>query len=217
MQSPSPSRLAVEFALDELERDALAELGNIGIAKASTALSRMIGGPVEISVPAVDLLMLSDLSATLTALLPGPLIGVAERLEGALHGVALLIFPQAGSLPLVCASLPPGFGADDAAALEDEALAEIGNVVLNSGIAQVANLLGADVQTELPRVHRGESAAILIASGHDLTARQPAIVFDIAFRAAPPDVGGRVVLALEPESMTALKDAIGRYIGRILS
>lgn len=216
MDAPAPRRLALPFTLDELERDALAEMGNIGIAKASTALSRMIGGPVEISVPAVELLTLAGVSDTLSQVLPGPLIGVSERLEGALRGVALLVFPQSGSLPLVHATLPPGFGAEDAAALEDEALAEIGNVVLNSGIAQVANLLGADVQTELPTVGRGDAAAILSGSGLDLSAPEPAIVFHIAFRATTPDVGGRVVLALDPLSMAVLKDAVGRYIGRIL-
>jgi chemotaxis protein CheC len=42
-------------------------------------------------------------------------------------------------------------------ALEDEALAETGNIILNSWIATIANLLKQNLRMSLPLVVRGDS------------------------------------------------------------
>lgn len=218
--------------LSELERDALAELGNIGIGKASTALGRMLGGLVTLSVPSVEMVPPGEVPGLLDRALSPPLVGVSERLAGLFAGCALLVFPQAGSLSLVRAALPPDVPADDVPELEDEVLAELGNVVLNSALALVANLLGEPVDTGLPVVVRGSGAEIL----RGCAAVAPAIVaeadagggaavlFHIDLRTSLPGgdavgvvVGGRVVLLLDADSAGALQATLGRYIGRLVA
>ncbi|RUQ71527.1 chemotaxis protein CheC [Azospirillum doebereinerae] len=205
-----------EAALDDLERDALAELGNIGLGKASTALGRMVGELVVVSVPSVDVLPLDEVAPSLEAALSGPLVGVSESLGGIFDGTALFLFPEADSLPLVRAVLPPDVPAEDAALLEEEALAELGNVVLNSALALVANQLGGGIDTGLPVVRRGTAGAILAAcrgtggtvGGEDL----PLLHIDL--RATAQTIGGRVVLVLDAGSMGRLKASLGGFIGR---
>lgn len=203
--------------LDDLERDALAELGNIGVAKASTALSRMVGGPVSISVPTVEIVSGSRLLTVLEADLPGPLVAVAERLSGTFRGSAILLLPERSSLPLASAALPPDVPKEHAAELEDEALAEVGNIVLNSCLSSMANLLGAGIGTTLPLVLRGPVPQVLETCRVDTGAESSAILFHVKLRADTHDVSGEIVLALDTDSCAELKATIGRYIGRILN
>lgn len=213
--------------LSDLERDALAELGNIGIGRASTALGRMLGGLVTLSVPSVEMVPLDEvaglLDRALTPPLGGPLVGISETLGGLFAGCALLVFPQAGSLFLVRAALPPDVPAEDVPELEDEVLAELGNVVLNSALALVANLLGEPVETGLPAVFRGGAAEILRGcSGAARTADGAAVLFHIDLGTTLPGgdgaaVAGRVVLLLDAGSAGALQATLGRYIGRLVA
>ncbi|MBF5094544.1 chemotaxis protein CheC [Azospirillum sp. INR13] len=224
--------------LNELERDALAELGNIGIGKASTALGRMLGGLVTLSVPSVEMVPPDEVAGLLDRALTPPLVGVSERLDGLFAGCALLVFPQAGSLPLVRAALPPDVPPDDVPELEDEVLAELGNVVLNSALALVANLLGEPVDTGLPVVIRGSGAEVLRgcamvapAIAAEAGAAQSglgaaALLFHIDLHTNLPGgdgsaigvgVGGRVVLLLDSGSAGALQATLGRYIGRLVA
>ncbi|CAO3427134.1 chemotaxis protein CheC [Azospirillum doebereinerae] len=206
-----------EAALNDLERDALAELGNIGVGKASTALGRMVGEQVVVSVPSVDVVTLDEVAPSLESALPGPLVGVSESLGGIFDGTALFLFPEADSLPLVRAVLPPDVPPEDAALLEEEALAELGNVVLNSALALVANQLGGGIDTGLPVVRRGTAGAILSAcrSGHGGGDDVPMLHIDL--RATAQTVGGRVVLVLDAGSMGRLKTMLGGFIGRSMT
>ncbi|MFS2014753.1 chemotaxis protein CheC [Azospirillum sp. CT11-132] len=209
--------------LSELERDALAELGNIGIGRASTALGRMLGGLVTLSVPSVEMVPPDEVAGLLDRALTPPLVGISETLGGLFAGCALLVFPQAGSLCLVRAALPSDVPAEDVPELEDEVLAELGNVVLNSALALVANLLGEPVETGLPAVFRGGAADVLRGcSGTAPTADGAAVLFHIDLRTTLPGgdgaaVAGRVVLLLDAGSAGTLQATLGRYIGRLVA
>ncbi|WP_448204667.1 chemotaxis protein CheC [Azospirillum sp. sgz302134] len=203
-------------SLDALERDALAELGNIGVAKASTALSRMVGGEVRISVPTVEIVPGDRMVAALERSMPGPLVAVTECLSGVFQGSAILLLPERSSLPLASAALPPDVPKEDAAELEAEALAEVGNIVLNSCLSSMANLLGARIGTTLPDVHRGPVRQVLERCDVNTDAGASAVLFHITFQAASHDVAGQVVLALEAGAIAGVKAAIAGYIGRIL-
>ena len=203
--------------LDELERDALAELGNIGVGKASTALSRMVGGTVLVSVPNVEIVPGDRVIAVLERALPGPLVAVSECLSGTFRGSAILLLPERSSLPLASAALPPDVPKEAAAELEAEALAEVGNIVLNSCLSLMANLLGTGIGTTLPEVRRGPVAQLLAGCGVGTDAGGAAVLFQVTFRLEPQDIGGEIVLALDAESVAGLKTIIGRYIGRLLN
>lgn len=203
--------------LDPLERDALAELGNIGMGKASTALSRMVGGEVLVSVPTIEVVPGAAMAAVLARAMPGPLVAVAERLSGSFRGSAILVVPERASLPLAGAVLPPDLPKDAAADMEDEALGEVGNIVLNSCLSLIANLLGAGIGTTLPEVRRGDAAEIVERCGVQTGPGALAILFHVTFRVMAHDVNGEIVLALDAGSSADLQTVIRGYIGRVLA
>src|SRR6478752_9074417 len=143
--------------LTELERDALAELSNIAMAKAANSLRQMIQNEVLLAVPSVDILT-SGAATNLVAKPDNPkLVAVRQDFAGAFSGRALLIFPERNSLELVRAVVGRQLPLEDIVDLEDEALAETGNILLNSWVATIANLLKSALKMSLPVVVRGDS------------------------------------------------------------
>src|SRR5579871_2877618 len=89
------------IALDELERDALSELVNIGMSRAASGLRSMVGELVTLSVPSVEVVTRRAAATLIQERESDELIAVRQDFDGAFSGRALLIFPQANSLALV--------------------------------------------------------------------------------------------------------------------
>src|SRR5580704_16944108 len=147
-------------ALTELERDALGEIANIAMGRAANSIRLMVGHQVLLSVPAVEIL--SKKAAALAVATPDNriLVAVRQDFKGAFSGRALLIFPETSSLELMRAVIGRSLSLKDVIENQDEALAEIGNVILNSWLATIANLLKRNLPVSLPTVIRGDSKRV---------------------------------------------------------
>src|ERR1700752_14134 len=86
------------------------------------------------------------------------LVAVHQVFEGDVTGRALLIFPETKSLELVRAITGGGLPLEDIIELEQEALAETGNILRNSCLATIANMLQRSLKMSLPEVLRGNAA-----------------------------------------------------------
>ncbi len=203
------------IALDDIERDALTELGNIGVAKASVALARLVGSEVRMSVPSIEVTARDAAALGLEAAFSERLVAVSEAFDGTLAGAALLVFPESNSLELVRAVLPADVDPAHAAELEGEALTEVGNIVLNNWLAVVANMLDARLTTALPGVLRGDGAAIFAGCGAQGGGEAPTIVFTIRFLVHEKNIAGQIFIAMDASSEAALRDRIARYVNKI--
>ena len=85
------------------------------------------------------------------------LVAVRQDFSGVFSGRALLIFPEASSLELVRVVVGRQLALEDIVDLEDEALAETGNIILNSWVATIANLLKKNLKMSLPVIRRDQS------------------------------------------------------------
>ena len=94
------SRCPLLTPLTDLERDALAELSNIAMARAATSLRQMVTDQVLLSVPSVEILTRQDAISRVSNADNPKLVAVRQDFSGPLTGRALLIFPEAGSLSL---------------------------------------------------------------------------------------------------------------------
>jgi chemotaxis protein CheC len=150
--------------LTELERDAITELANIGVSRAASSLRQMVGHQVLLSVPSVDVLSRKSAAALIGEREADTLIAVRQAFTGAFDGRALLIFPQTNSLHLLKAIIGDDISPDEQAEMEQEALAETGNVILNGCLGTIANMLRNSLAMSLPTVVRG-SGAELFESG----------------------------------------------------
>src|SRR3954469_1562917 len=142
--------------ISDLEHDALGELANIAMARAATSIRQMVGHQVLLTVPNVEILT-PEMAIERLATPGNPnLVAVQQVFSGTFSGCALLIFPEASSLALMHAVLGREIPLADILDLEDEALAETGNVILNSWVATIANLLKEKLKMSLPKVVRSD-------------------------------------------------------------
>src|ERR1700733_13023401 len=119
--------------LDALELDALTELVNLGVGRAAVNLREMVGEQVHLSVPLLKLISRMEAAALLDRREGSKLVAVHQVFEGDIAGRVLLIFPEVKSLELVRAVTGGELSLEEIIELEQEALAEIGNIILNGG------------------------------------------------------------------------------------
>lgn len=141
--------------LSELQVDALAETFNISIGEAASTFAQIVGTEVDISVPRVEFVERHDIEQHLLgAKIGGRVCGVTQRFEAASDFCAdtLLIFPEEGGLEVVRCMLGEQASIDEITELEQDALAEVGNIIINACMSSLANFLGEEMNGSLPRV-----------------------------------------------------------------
>jgi chemotaxis protein CheC len=204
---------AVPFALDELELDALTELVNIGISHAAASLAVMVGEQVLLSVPSVVILSRAEAAALISQPKSDLLVAVRQAFHGEVSGRVLLIFPESNSLELVRAAVGEHLSLEDILELEHEALAEIGNIILNSCMATIANLLQRSLKMSLPEIVRGAGGEFF-----ELSASMPddvVLFVHINFSLKGHEVSGYVAMVMDFPSLAPLKELIAGFIRRM--
>ena len=195
--------------LTDLESDALAELANVAMARASVSLRTMIQHEVLLSVPNVEILAPKEAIARVAK--PGNpnLVAVRQDFSGVFSGRALLIFPEASSLELVRVVVGRQLALEDIVDLEDEALAETGNIILNSWVATIANLLKKNLKMSLPVVIRRDQSHIFESA----SSRDSLILFlHIKFDISRQQIRGYVALMMDVPSIEELRSLIAEYV-----
>jgi chemotaxis protein CheC len=197
--------------LTEIERDALAEIANMGVSRAANSLRQMVGEQVLLSVPAVEIVTRQEASKLVERNNANKLVAVQQSFDGPFAGRALLIFPEAQSLELVRAIVGDEHSLEDVIDLEQEALAETGNIILNGCLATIANVLHQTMRVSLPSIVRGDGAALFEVEGD--ASKGPFVLFlYIDFNIKKHDVHGFIALLLDLPSIAALKDIVHDFI-----
>jgi chemotaxis protein CheC len=199
--------------LTDIEHDALAEIANMGVSRAANSLRQMVGEQVLLSVPAVNIVS-RQTASTLVERHASKLVAVQQSFEGPFSGKALLIFPEAHSLELVRSIVGPEHSLEDVIDLEQEALAETGNVILNACLAMIANVLRRTMRMSLPAVVRG-NGDMLFGVETDLASGNMVLFLYIDFTIKDRDIHGFIALVMDLPSIVALKAIVHDFIHEI--
>jgi chemotaxis protein CheC len=127
--------------LSAVQADALQELGNIGAAHAATTLSQMLGSTIEMSVPAIKVVDLSQL---------GQYMGeesaamVAFELQGDIpHGGYILFYiTRESAVRMTNTMLGQTEINRPLSEMDESALLEVGNIMVSAFLDATAELLG---------------------------------------------------------------------------
>jgi len=105
---------------------------------------------------------------------------------------------------------------EDIIDLEQEALAETGNVILNACLATIANVLRRTMRMSLPSVVRGDGGTVFDVGGGDGEATRDLVLFlYIDFTIKRRDIQGFIALVLDLPSIVALKPIVHDFIDEI--
>jgi chemotaxis protein CheC len=199
--------------LTELELDALTELVNLGVSRAAANLAGMVHEEVTLSVPNVALLSREEAIRTLAERETKHLVAVHQLFEGDIAGRALLIFPEEKSLELVRAVVGSELSLDDIIELEQEALAETGNIILNGCLATIANSLESSLKISLPEVLRGESSRFFSLEPPPVAGTTVLFIY-INFALRRREIEGYIAMLMDLPSLAALQVLLRRWIQR---
>jgi chemotaxis protein CheC len=201
------------LVLSELELDALTELVNLGVSNAALSLREMVREEVVLSVPKVTIVTRDEAIENLGERDATRLVGVHQNFEGDINGRALLIFPETKSIELVRAVVGGNLALEDIFELEQEALAETGNVLLNGCLGTIANQLGRSLRISLPEVVYGEGYEFFDVTPRSQTSDRVLFIY-INFAVRKRDLQGYIAMLLDMPSLLVLKDLIDAFIER---
>ena len=142
------------------------------------------------------------------------LVAVHQVFEGDITGRVLLIFPETKSLELVRAVASKDLPLEDIIDLEQEALAETGNIILNGCLSTIANQLQRTLRISLPEIIRGDSRDLFNLAPPPAAGDVVLFVY-INFSIKDRDLQGYIAMLMDMPSLAALKILLIDYIARI--
>ncbi|MGV3773532.1 MAG: chemotaxis protein CheC [Verrucomicrobiales bacterium] len=137
--------------LSASQTDALAELINIGYARAAGALSDMTGHRIHLSVPQVAIRKIESVAGLLQSVVEGEVISVNQNFAGPITGNALLMLDMGAALLLnqLLTDRPEAKTLDAAG---KEVITEVGNILLNACLGVFGNLLHVQLSFAVPNL-----------------------------------------------------------------
>ncbi|WP_426339175.1 chemotaxis protein CheC [Pseudoduganella sp. S-14] len=201
--------------LTELEHDALVELFNIGVGQAAAAMSEIVNETVTMSVPAISFLTRASAARLLASRSTGNgrLCGISQHYSGAFDTEAILMFPEEKSQEIVRLMVGDAMPLAELSAMEQEAMSEIGNILLNSCVGSLANLLGHELHGSLPDYHLGYSEEILALAGSGETA---VLMLHIEFVVERQQIAGDVAFIMDMTALHDLKQHVANFLDRYI-
>ena len=197
------------MTLDELELDALIEIFNLGVGQAAHALSQIAGEEVLLSVPQVTMESKLQVAAQMDAQGCHRLCAVRQSFDGLFASDAMLMFPVDQSLLLVQMMVGSDIPLEQLSEMEQEALAEVGNILLNAVVGSMADLLKVQFEVSLPQVELGSPSDVLCAD-QDLDGR--VLNLQIDFEIASREILGYLIFMLDIDSTELLKRRLVTFI-----
>ncbi|MES3023336.1 MAG: chemotaxis protein CheC [Pseudomonadota bacterium] len=202
------------FNLSELQHDALVEIFNIGVGHAARAMSEIVNEEVTMSVPSISFLNRAEAAAMLGNKDSLRVCGVSQHYEGAFATEAILMFPEDKSLDIVRLMVGEAVPFKELTEMEQEAMSEIGNIILNACVGTLANIFDQELRGSLPQYHVGTSEQILGASGGH--AESVVLMLHIDFILEKHQIHGYVAFILDLSALHDLQAQVDRYLANAM-
>lgn len=203
------------MTLNELEQDALGEIFNIGVGLAADVLSQMVSESVHLSVPVVEMVSHEQATSYYLNRVKRPLCAIRQTYVGDVTTDAILMFPEENSLELVRAMVGSDVPVEELPDMERDAMAEIGNIILNAVISSMSTTLGLAFDGSLPEVSIIDAEGIFNdAMGRYEGGARPSTVLalTIDFELAARQVNGYLAFLLDIPSSEKLQSHVAQYI-----
>ena len=207
------------FNFTELQHDALVEIFNIGVGRAARAMSEIVSESVTMSVPSISFVNRADAAAMLgkrdsVNKASARVCGVSQHYEGAFTTEAILMFPEDKSLDIVRLMVGESVPLEQLTEMEQEAMSEIGNIILNCCVGTFANIFSQELSGSLPSYHVGTSEEILAASGG--LSHAVVLMLHIDFILEAHQIHGYVAFILDLTALHDLQIQVDRYLVRAM-
>ena len=147
--------------LNDMQKDALREIGNIGSGNAATALSKVLDRRIDIDVPTFRLDTMSDIP-TQFGEMDREVLGIYLELGADIRG-ALLFLIEPSSAKYLTEIMLSGFSIEDGqfSEMENSALMEIGNMLGGAFMSSISDFTKLKIELSIPALAIDMIGAIL--------------------------------------------------------
>lgn len=200
--------------LSEWQEELLKETFNIGVGKASASIGELADCEVELTVPEVKICQLSMLIRDVVAMEGTALSAVIQGYNGPFEGTAMMLYSEKASLDLVRLIMGSETPSEQLSELENDALCEIGNIVLNGCLSSLGSLFEAEIETELPELLSGTTTDVLTLDGK-LEEDKQVVFLNMGFRVAEGSLQGYLSFILDTDKIQKLLTCLEEYYRKI--
>jgi chemotaxis protein CheC len=183
--------------LTELQLDFLKEIINIGIGRSANVLNQVVKNKVILKVPVVQLIKIDEIAARIGYSKENLLSIVSMDFKGNLQGKAELIFPSVSAVKIVDLLSDKEYPNLDMDLLRSGTLNEVGNIVLNSLIGTMGNLLKTRFKYSIPKYKECNSDEISLSYE---SASEYVIFAETHFYVKEINIDGSFILFFEVKS-----------------
>lgn len=196
-----------------LELDALGEIFNISVGRAAASLSELTREVVSMSVPLVHIISPHKAVELLDPDNRLRITSVSQQFSGSFSGKALLMFPGSNSLEVVRLMLGAEMPLDQLTEMEQDAMSEIGNIILNTCFSTIADMLGESFDCELPCFQIASTEELLVARN----SQNQVLFVQIQLALEQRNLEGYVAFVLGDSSLLNLQQALSHFLDGNLS
>ncbi len=198
--------------LTEFQKDALKEVGNIGIGHATTSLSQMVNKQVWISLPDLKLIPLIKVPDLVKN--EAPVIGIILELTGDSKGFLLLLLSKKSAKYLINLVLGTVNETETFDEMEQSVLKEVGNIMSGTYITALSNFLGISIGLS-PPLNIYDMADAIINQIVCMMSRdvEDVLFINTEFTINTEKIEGKILIFTDSASLSKILDAINRISG----
>ena len=193
----------IELPRDQTE--VLRQMISSGFTRSASSLHALLETDIDLEVPRIEMLTLGEVLTKLLASDSDTLASVSLRFGGPFSGTATLMFPPETASKLVAILSDTGVDAEDLEMVRAGTLLEVGNIVLNSVMGSIGNLLKIHFTFAVPDFMEDTVEKIMRIHGKDTDS---ALVAWAKFHVKFHKIEGRIVLIFEQRLLPKLVAAI---------
>lgn len=195
--------------LSEQQQDALEEMFNLGVGRAAASLSQIVNEEILLTAPQVRIISIEDAKTELGSSGTSRCSSVSQTFTGPFDAHALLVFPETNALEIVSLMIGQHIKPDELAEFEQEAMCEVGNIILNACISALADLFGTEFRSTLPSHSFDDFQSITLGGAHDQTV---ILLIQVDLIISKQQINGHILLLLSISSLNSLIESVDRYL-----
>ena len=194
--------------------DVFKEIGNIGAGNAASALGRLLGREIRMTVPESDVVPSRKVFSMFSC--PESLTAsVLVEISNDLNGFILLVLDMNEAMTMICGALNEPVRILDEnnfelSAKEQDTLVEISNIVVGSFISAISELTGLNIRPSVPLVTVDMFASIItVATAEYLQIGDDVLFFKTQFSERDGESTGHFLLIPDYSSYKILLNSLG--------
>jgi chemotaxis protein CheC len=193
--------------LSDDQQDAIREIIGIGIGRAAATLSELMGTRIEMAVPRVTLRMWDDANETQVTPADEKDVVVIQDFRGEISGRSALSLPHASGLRLAQLLGDVAEPVDELDLEMSGILTEVGNIMLNSVLGSLANIIGTHLVYSVPHCYSGRPVRSLLSR----PTRDPGALLtaDAEFCVRSDSIHGSLLVVMDTRGLETILGAIG--------